>query len=312
MSNVPTKPSLVRVGFIGLGAMGLPMARRVVASGHETVTATHRRREPADELAALGARVVETPAEVARNADVVITIVPADAELREVVLGAHGLIHELTDGKVLIDMTTATPLVVHEIEAAVAKFGVRVLDAPVSGGTAAAAEGTLTIMVGGDADLLERHRPLLEVMGRNVVHVGAVGQGKVVKMVNQVMAAVHLLAMGEAFALGVKCGADPQVLYDVIKTSSGYSRMMDLRLKDFLLADAFAPGFRLDLMKKDLRLAVESAQALGLPLFFGSAAAQIFQAASVAGEGGRDFSAAAKYLADLAGVRLCRHDGRRS
>ena len=299
----------MKVGFIGLGAMGLPMAKRVVGAGHDLSSTFHRNRGPADELAALGARILATPAEVARNSDTVITILPADAELRETVFGKHGLLEGFSEGKVLVEMTTGTAFAVREVEAAVAKAGGRILDAPVRGGTPAAAGGTLTIMVGGDAGLLEQVRPLLETMGKNILHVGAVGQGKVVKIVNQAMAAIHLLAMGEAFALGVKSGADPKVLYDVIKTSSGYSKMMDLRLPGFLFEGAFKPGFRLDLMKKDLNLAVDSAQALGLPLAFASLAAQVFAAASTAGKGNDDFSAAAGFLAGLAGATLeCRQE----
>lgn len=294
----------MKVGFIGLGAMGLPMAKRVVGAGHETFTTFHVRRAPADELAGLGARVLATAAVVARAADVVITILPADRELKETVFGEQGVLQGLSGGKVLIDMTTATALAMQEVAQAVAGTGAEVLDAPVSGGTPAAAQGTLTIMVGGDAALLERCRPLLEAMGGQIVHVGAVGQGKVVKMVNQMMAAAHLLMIGEAFALGVRCGADPRTLYEVIKTSSGYSKMMDLRLPGFLLDGTFQPGFRLDLMKKDVNLAVDSGQALNVPLFLTSAVGQLFAAASAAGKGDADFSAAAQYVADLAGVRL--------
>jgi 3-hydroxyisobutyrate dehydrogenase-like beta-hydroxyacid dehydrogenase len=283
------------------------MAKRVAGAGHQVFTTFHRNRAPAEELAALGARILATPAEIARNAQTIITVVPADAELKETVLGAEGLIHGFGAGKVLIEMTTATAFTVLEVEAALAGVGGRVLDAPVSGGTTAAANGTLTIMVGGDADLLEQCRPLLATMGTTIPHVGAVGQGKVVKIVNQVLAATHLLAMGEALALGVRCGADPKVMYEVLKTSSGYSKMMDLRLPGFLFDGAFQPGFKLDLMKKDLNLAVDSAQALAIPLVFGSLAAQVFAAASAAGRGGQDFSAAAEFLAGLSGARL---DGR--
>jgi 3-hydroxyisobutyrate dehydrogenase-like beta-hydroxyacid dehydrogenase len=282
------------------------MAERVVQGGFETWTTYHRRRDAADKLASMGAHVVRTPAEVARAADAVITILPADAELKEVVLGAGGLAEGLAPGKILIDMTTATARSLEEIETTLAKAGVRVLDAPVSGGTTAAAQGTLTIMVGGDADLLEQCRPVLETMGKRIVHVGRVGQGKVVKTVNQAMAAVHLLALGEAFALGVRCGADPETLYSVIKDSSGYSRMMDLRLPGFLMAGTFEPGFKLDLMKKDLNLALDSARTQNIPLLLTSAAAQIFAAASAAGKGGQDFSAAAQFLADMADVDLSR------
>jgi 3-hydroxyisobutyrate dehydrogenase-like beta-hydroxyacid dehydrogenase len=280
------------------------MAKLVIGAGHQLRTTFHRNRAPAEELAALGARVLPTPAEVARESETVITILPADAELKQAVLGANGVLEGFAAGKVLIEMTTATAFTVREVEAALARVGGRVLDAPVSGGTPAAANGALTIMVGGDADLLEQCRPLLETMGKTIPHVGAVGQGKVVKIVNQVLAATHLLAMAEALALGVKCGGDPKVIYEVLKTSSGYSKMMDLRLPGFLFNGAFQPGFKLDLMKKDLNLAVDSAQALAIPLAFGSLAAQIFAAASTAGRGGEDFSAAADFLAGLAGARL--------
>jgi 3-hydroxyisobutyrate dehydrogenase-like beta-hydroxyacid dehydrogenase len=289
------------VGFIGLGAMGAPMAERVVKAGFPTVTTFHHRRQPADALAALGATVVDSPAELARRADAVITIVPADAQLKEV---ADALGPALSPGKIVIDMTTATADTLLAIEREFAPRGIRILDAPVSGGTTGAASGTLTIMVGGDPALLEECRPLLSAMGTRIIHVGALGQGKVVKMVNQALAAIHMLAIGEAFALGVRCGADPSVLYNVIKDSSGYSRMMDARLPGFLLAGSFQPGFKLDLMKKDVNLALESARAQSVPLLLTSVAGQVFSAASAAGKGEADFSAAAQFLAGLAKVEF--------
>jgi 3-hydroxyisobutyrate dehydrogenase-like beta-hydroxyacid dehydrogenase len=297
---------MMKVGFIGLGDMGAPMAERVAGAGFQTCTTFHRHRQPADKLASMGASVMGTAAEVAEAAEVVITILPADAELKQVVLGPKGLVEGFSPGKVLIDMTTATSASLLEVEEAIRAKGGQVLDAPVSGGTTAAAQGTLTIMVGGDAALLERCRPLLETMGTRIVHVGPVGQGKVVKMINQMMAAAHLLALGEAFALGVRCGADPAILYAVIKESSGYSKMMDLRLPGFLLAGSFQPGFKLDLMKKDVNLALDSARALGVPLWLTSTVAQVFAAASSAGKGSADFSAAAQFLAGMAGVDLSR------
>ncbi len=294
----------MKVGFVGLGAMGAPMAERVVRAGYETYTTFHRRREPADGLAALGARISDSPAGVARESDAVITVLPADKELKETVLGVDGILEGFAPGKILIDMTTATALTLLEVERALDQAGGRVLDAPVSGGTTGAAQGTLTIMVGGDAALLEQCRPLLETMGSRIVHVGPVGQGKVVKMINQMMAAANLLAIGEAFALGVRCGADPATLYSVIKDSSGYSKMMDLRLPNFLLEGSFRPGFKLDLMKKDVNLALDSAKAQGVPLLLSSMVAQVFSAASASGKGEADFSAAAQFLADLANVTL--------
>jgi 3-hydroxyisobutyrate dehydrogenase-like beta-hydroxyacid dehydrogenase len=294
----------MKVGFIGLGSMGAPMARRVLKAGFVVYTTVHRRREAAEQLASLGAAIVDDPASVARAADVIITILPADNELKETILGPAGVINGFAPGKILIDMTTGTSFGLQEVEKVLVSAGGRVLDAPVSGGTTGAEQGTLTIMVGGDAALLEECRPLLETMGKRIIHVGGVGQGKVVKMVNQMMAAANLLAIGEAFALGVRCGASPATLFEVIKESSGYSKMMDLRLPGYLLDGVFEPGFRLDLMKKDVNLAIDSARAGGVPLFVTAAVAQVFAAASAAGKGNADFSAAAQFLADLAKVKL--------
>jgi 3-hydroxyisobutyrate dehydrogenase-like beta-hydroxyacid dehydrogenase len=303
------KRGIVNVGFIGLGAMGLPMAKRVVGAGFKTHTTFHLRREPAEELRALGAEIETTPRDVAASADVIITILPADAELHETVFGPAGILEGFSAGKVLVEMTSGTAMALQEVERGIQSRGGQVLDAPVSGGTTAAAQGTLTIMAGGDVTLLERCRPLLETMGTRIVHVGEAGHGKVVKMVNQALAAIHLLAIGETFALGVKCGVDPATLYDVVKTSSGYSKMMDLRLPGFLLEGSFQPGFKLDLMKKDVNVALASARSSGVSLPMTSNAAQIFATASAAGKGSEDFSAAAQFLASLSGVDLNRTKG---
>ena len=294
----------MKVGFIGLGAMGLPMAKRVLGGGHKLYTTFHRRHEPAQELGAMGAEVLQSPGEVAQAADAIITILPADPELKETVFGETGILNRFVNGKVLIEMTSGTALAMQEVDDAIRSKGGSVLDAPVSGGTPAAEQGTLTIMVGGDEALLEHCRPLLQTMGARIVHVGNVGQGKIVKIVNQMMAAIHLLTIGEAFALGVNSGADPATLYEVIKTSSGYSKMMDLRLPGFLLEGSFKPGFKLDLMKKDVNLALESARASNTPLLLTSVAAQVFAAVSAAGKGGEDFSVAAQFLAAMAGTNL--------
>jgi 3-hydroxyisobutyrate dehydrogenase-like beta-hydroxyacid dehydrogenase len=296
----------MNVGFIGLGAMGSPMAQRVVAAGYTLFTAVHHNRAPADALAAKGAKILDSAAAVAKASDVVITILPADAELEQTALGPGGLTEGFSRGKTLIEMTTCTATTMQKVDQALSAAGVRVLDAPVSGGTTGAIEGKLTIMVGGDPKVFDEFQPLLKTMGTKIVHVGPVGQGKVVKIVNQAMAATHLLAIGEAFALGVRCGADPQVLYDVIKDSSGYSRMMDLRLPGFLLEGLFKPGFKLDLMKKDVNLALASAQELGVSVPLASAVAKVFAAASAAGQGNDDFAAAARFLAKSMGADLCK------
>lgn len=296
----------MKVGFIGLGAMGLPMAKNLIKAGHELFTTAHLRPEPGRELAGLGARLCASAEEIARESEVVITIVPADEEVKEVVFGERGLVRGLGKGKALVEMTTCTAATMLAVGEALEGRGVEVLDAPVSGGTPKAASGELTIIVGGKEATLARYRPLLETMGTAIYHVGEVGAGKIVKIVNQLMAATHLAILGEAFALGVKSGADPLTMAKVIKDSSGYSRMLDLRLEQFLIADRFDPGFKLDLMKKDVSLALEAGRDLKVPLSIGKAVAQILSSASAAGEGEKDFSVAAKYLAALSGVSFAR------
>lgn len=189
----------MKVGFIGLGAMGFPMAKNVIKSGHRLFTMVHHRPEPGRELEDLGARLCASAEEIGRESEVVVTIVPADGELKEVVFGEHGLIHGLAKGKALIEMTTCTSATMLAVDQALKAMEVEVLDAPVSGGTPKAASGELTIIVGGKEAMLDRYRPLLETMGTAIYHVGAVGAGKVVKMVNQLMAATHLAILGEAF-----------------------------------------------------------------------------------------------------------------
>ena len=294
----------MRVGFIGLGAMGRPMALRVIRAGYPLVTTFHNDRTAADELAALGAEIASSPAEVMLRSDVVITILPADPQLEECVLGPKGVLEAVAPGKILIDMTTCTASTVIDIAKKIEAVGGRLLDAPVSGGTTGAETGTLTIMVGGDSVLLEECRMLLATMGTRIVHVGEVGHGKVIKILNQALAAIHIAAIGEVFAFGVRCGMDEDVIYDVIRESSGHSRMMDLRLQKFLFSGSFEPGFKLDLMKKDILLAVDSAQAGNIPMLLTSSVAQLFSAASGAGYGKSDFSRAAEYIAALAGTTL--------
>ncbi len=294
----------MKVGFIGLGAMGLPMAKNVIRGGYELITMFHTQKAPADELAALGVQVLANPKEIALASDVVITVLPADRQLVEVVAGENGLMEGMSQGKVLIDMTTAKSSTLVSLAAKLNEKGVAVIDAPVSGGTPGAEKGELTIILGGEHSLIEKWRPLLETMGKKLYICGDLGAGKVVKMVNQQLAALHLLGIGEAFALGNASGVDSKVLYDVIRESSGYSRMMDLRLPGFLLEHSFEPGFKLDLMKKDVNLAVDSAIEMNIPLALGALVSQIFSTASRSGLGDKDFSAAADFLAGSAGQKL--------
>ena len=204
----------------------------------------------------------------------------------------------------LVEMTSGTALAMQEIEASVRELGGFSSGRASQRGNPGCCAGHVDNHGWRRRSIARALPPLLQAMGTRIVHVGKVGQGKVVKIVNQMMAAIHLLTIGEAFALGIKNGADPAILYEVIKSSSGYSKMMDLRLPGFLMQGSFQPGFKLDLMKKDVNLALESAKALGVPVLLTSAAAQVFTAASAAGKGSEDFSAAAQFLAALACVDL--------
>lgn len=280
------------------------MAKNVIKAGHELYTMVHSRTAPADELVQLGATMLASPVEIARTCEAIITIVPADQQLLEVALGDQGLKEGLSADKVLIEMTTATSATMQQVQEALAATGVGIIDAPVSGGTPKAASGELTIITGAESGILEKYRSLLETMGTTIFHVGPVGAGKVVKMINQILSAVHMAIIGEAFTLAKKSGADPRTTADVIRQSSGYSRMMDLRLEEFLLSGSFEPGFKLDLMLKDVNLAIDSGQELGVPMAVASAAAQLFTAASATGKGQLDFSAVGEYIAASAGVDL--------
>lgn len=284
------------IGFIGLGAMGFPMASNLLKAGFDIVTTFHKNAGPAEALRSWGATVKNSAAQVAAVSDVIITIVPADPELQQVILGEGGVLEGIRPGSVLVDMTSGTPNVLRDIALKLADKGARVLDAPVSGGTTGAQEGTLTIMVGGDIALLEEVRPILSVLGDKIYHVGDVGAGNVVKMVNQLMAAVNLVGMIESINIGLKAGVALSVLYDVIKESSGHSRMLDIRGPSFFFVGEYEPGFKLDLMKKDLGLAVSTAIGLDSPILLGSLVYQIYSIASAAGYGEKDFSAVAKLI----------------
>jgi len=252
----------MNVGFIGLGAMGLPMARRVLSAGHTMYTTFHRRREPAEELRAVGATILATPAEVAAAADVVITILPADAELREVVFGATGILGGVASGKTLIEMTSGTALAVQEIAAAIERKGGAILDAPVSGGTTAAKAGTLTVMWGGEITVFERVRPVIEAFGKKIVHAGPVGAGDALKAVNNALLAVHILSAAEGLAILVKAGVDPKVALDVINASSGRSNSSENLIPQRVLTRAFPRTFRLALLEKDIGIAAVMADDL--------------------------------------------------
>ncbi len=291
------------VGFIGLGTMGRPMALNLQAAGHELVFFA-RRAEIAREFIAGGARQAETPAELAAECEFIITIVPADAELSEVVLGDNGIVQSAAAGKLLIDMSTVSPSGTRELGTRLHNAGMAMIDAPVSGGPWGAEAGRLTIMVGGDKGDFERSHPLLEVMGEKIFHVGPLGAGQTVKLVNQMIGAGIMTLIGEGLVLGKAAGVDLNLLVDVIAVSSGNSSMLEHRGKKFVLAENFEPGFKTELMRKDIGLALRLGQNLDVPMPVAAAALQQYIAALHEGGGDMDFSAVVKVCESAAGVRL--------
>ena len=292
------------IGFIGLGAMGRPMAKNLLKAGYP-LTVYDLNPEPINELVAYGAKAASSSAEAARDAEVIITMLPACDEVKAAVLGAGGVLEGANEGALLIDMSSIAPHTSKLVASEAAKVGVKFLDAPVSGGVTAAENGTLTIIVGGDRALLDEHIDLMQAMGKNIYHVGDVGMGETVKMINQVLAGINMLAIAEAFVLGTKLGADPETIYKVIRVSAGNSFLIDARVPDYLLKGDFTrPGFALDLMLKDLGLAIESAKINKIPLFLTGQAYQYFSMASSWGLGKKDMSSVTELLEEIVGVKV--------
>ncbi len=252
------------IAFFGLGRMGLPMAKRLVASGYSVRTTVHRNPAPAEELRALGAVVSGTPEEALRGAELVITILPADLEIEQVLLDP-AVFEAVEPGAAIVEMSTATPGCVRRIAERYSEKGVRFFDAPVSGGVRGAAEGTLTVIGGGDAALLEEIRPVLGQMAKNIFLVGGVGSGKAVKSINQIMVSTNTLVVAEGLRYARHLGIEPEKMFEVISASTGASAALTAKFYK-MVAEDFSPGFTLALMKKDLKIALSEAGELPLPL----------------------------------------------
>ena len=292
-----------RVGFVGVGAMGQPMARNLLRAGLPLAFCTSR-AAAADALTAAGGVRLADAAAVAAWCDVLLTCLPADAEIEATLLGAGGALAALRPGGTLIELSTASPALMRLLGEQAAARGVAMLDAPVSGGTSGAVAATLAIMVGGEADALEACRPILEAMGKNIYHVGPVGMGKVFKLCNQYLAGATTALVGEALTMGALAGADLPLLVEVIAASSGASRALGGAAPHLMAATPPAVGFRLDLMRKDLGLALALGTETRAPLATGAVAHQLYGAASAAGMGDRNFTELGTLLARIAGASL--------
>jgi 2-hydroxy-3-oxopropionate reductase len=290
-----------RIGFIGLGIMGKPMARNLVKAGFELVV-HNRSRGAVEELVGESEAVAAagSPREVAARAKTVITMLPDSPDVRDVVFGEDGLLGAMGEGSLLVDMSTIAPATAVEVHAALAERGAGALDAPVSGGDKGAIAGTLSIMVGGSAADFERARPLFEAMGKTIVHVGGPGAGQVVKACNQVVVALTYAAVSEALVLGSKAGVDPEKIVQVLSGGLAASRVLELR-GPTMLRHEFAPGFRINLHRKDLGIALATGKEHGVPLAVTGVVAQLFEAAAAAGRGDLDHSAVLTVVEGLAG-----------
>jgi len=294
----------MRIGFIGLGAMGLPMTGHLVAAGHD-VTVASRSRGPIEAAVALGAHDGGTPRRVADAAELVILCVPNSPQVVEVV---DGMLAALGEGKTVVDCSTIDPEVERAQHARVGAIGARYLDAPLSGGTAGARNGALTLMVGGDAATLEDVTPALTAFSGLIVHVGGPGMGQVVKLCNNLIYAAQMTATAEATALAVKSGVDIHKLFEVLTHATGDCTAVRTRLPvagvvpDSPASHGWEPGFMTDLMAKDLDLALAYAAAARVPMATTATARQMLTAAQDAGYGREDFSAVAKVVLASAGA----------
>ena len=292
-----------QIGFIGLGNMGVPMAGRLIDGGYSLVV-NDIRHDAARPLLARGATWAASPAEVAAAAQTVITILPTSREVREVLLGAKGLLDALRPGSLVLEMTSADPSVTRELEREVATRGSALIDAPVSGGVRGAVEGTLAIMVGGDPALLERARPVLARMGKNIFHAGPVGAGHAIKLVNNMCSGGILALTIEAVAVAARAGVDPTRAVEILQASSGRSNASDNKFPRFILNGAFDAGFAIRLMMKDLDGYGRLAQEAGVPSPVARAAAEVYRVAMARGMAEQDHTAIARIIEEWAGVSL--------
>lgn len=286
-----------RIGFIGIGTMGRPMATNLLKAGY-AIRAYNRTPEKCDPLVEIGAEVADSYRDAAHESDVVITMLSDSPDVREVVLGQEGVIEACKPGTTIIDMSTISPSVASEIAAECEKAGVAFLDAPVTGGEKGAIAGTLSIMVGGDAEALERVRPVLLAMGSKITHMGGSGLGQTAKLCNQVICGINMVAACEGLALGAASGLDPGKLLEAISSGAAGSWVLSNLCPKMINGD-WAPGFRVVLQQKDLRLALEAAANVLLPLMGTGLASQLFRGAEAAGFGDEGTQSLFKFISGL-------------
>ena len=280
----------MQIGFIGLGAMGKPMARQLLAAGHElrvydVVLAA------VEAFAAQGCQGCGSPREAADGSRVIFASLPNSKIVGQVMRGENGVFAGASEGAVVVDLSSVDPHSTRRLADEAAAKGISYLDAPVSGGVSGAEAGTLTIMVGGDDQGFRTIEPLLRTIGKKIIHVGDVGSGDAVKIVNNMLLGINMAALAEALSLGKRLGLKPETMYEIIGESSGRSYALEAKMPNFILKDNFKPGFSIDLQYKDLGLGIDTAKALGVPLPVTNLVQQVYEIARAKGYGGDDISA---------------------
>ena len=292
----------MKIGFIGLGIMGKPMAKNLMKAGHELVVYDVIAAN-VDNVVAAGAQAGASSKDVAEQCSFIITMLPNSPHVKTVVMGENGVLEGAQAGTVLVDMSSIAPLASPEIAAACGEKGVKMLDAPVSGGEPKAIDGTLAIMVGGDKELFDQVKDVLAVMGSSVVYCGTIGAGNTTKLANQIIVAANIAACAEAFILAKKAGVDPAVVFEAIKGGLAGSTVMNAKVPMMLERD-FNPGFKIDLHIKDLNNAIDTGHGVGSPLPLTAQVMEMMQWLRKEKCGQDDHSALAKYYEYLAGVKI--------
>jgi 3-hydroxyisobutyrate dehydrogenase len=285
----------MKLAFIGLGNMGLPMANNLVKAGYE-VYGVNRSKGKEERFAAAGGKTGLTIQELARDVDVIMTCLPMPADVEQMYLGQDGIIASGHSGLILIDFSTISPDLAVKIAAAAEQAGMEFLDAPVSGGTVGAEQATLSIMAGGGKPVFERVLPVLEKVGKNIYHVGDVGSGTVVKLLNQLMVGIHTQAASEAMVLADKMGLSKETLHQILSASFAQSRIYDRHYTQFVHKDDFQPGFAISLLHKDVALVKQMADECGADLPIGAQVERLLYAAKTEGYGEKDMSGMYAYL----------------
>jgi 3-hydroxyisobutyrate dehydrogenase len=297
----------MQVGFIGIGVMGRPMALNLLkAEHHVTIFARHPDKGEVQEVLQAGAKLAPSPRAVAMVSDIVITMLPNSPEVEEVVTGEQGILAGARKGLILIDMSTIAPATSRKLGASAASKGAHFLDAPVSGGSQGAVNGTLTIMVGGEQEIFEQARPVLEAMGKpeNIFYVGPQGAGEIVKLVNNILVGTIAASIAESFVLGVKAGVDVETMAKIIGVSAGASWQLSAQFPLRAFNGSFQPGFMTDLLHKDLGLALDLAAENQTSLPMTALSRQLYEMARAAGYGREDYTSLLKVLERMVGVEV--------